>query len=194
MIFSSATEYAIRGLSELVARSAGSAAGGRVLLDDLVAGTDLPRDFLAKIFQRLVRAGVLVSAKGRGGGFSLARPAHAINLLEIVIALDGQQGIERCVVGLNPDQSCGDAVLCPLHDLYKPIRTRLKDFLATTTLADLGASLRSKPLWPAHCAAVQKAQQEQQQQHGDELETTANSEGTDPPAPAEAPVNTVKTV
>src|SRR3954452_20494714 len=97
MIFSSATEYAIRGLSELAARGVGGPAGttgGRVLLDDLVAGTDLPRDFLAKIFQRLARAGVLASAKGRGGGFSLARPAHSITLLEVVIALDGQQGIE----------------------------------------------------------------------------------------------------
>lgn len=184
MIFSSATEYAIRGLSELAARGIGGPGAGRVLLDDLVAGTDLPRDFLAKIFQRLARAGVLVSAKGRGGGFSLARPAHSITLLEVVIALDGPQGIERCVVGLQPDHPCGDAVLCPLHDLYKPIRTRLKDFLATTTLADLGASLRSKPSWPEHCAAVQKAQQMVQGE-------SANPEGTESPGPAAAPVKSV---
>ena len=43
MIFSNATEYAIRGLSELAARGV----NGPVMLDELVVGTDLPRDFLA---------------------------------------------------------------------------------------------------------------------------------------------------
>lgn len=62
MIFSGTTEYAIRALSELAGRNAEKT----VLLDDLLAGTDLPRDFIAKIFQKLVRAGILRSAKGRG--------------------------------------------------------------------------------------------------------------------------------
>ena len=59
MIYSGRTEYAIRGLSELASR-AGEAF---VMLDDVVTGTDLPRDFLAKIFQDLVRAGILKSAR-----------------------------------------------------------------------------------------------------------------------------------
>jgi DNA-binding IscR family transcriptional regulator len=33
---------------------------------------------------------------------------------------------------------------CPQHDLYKPIRQRWKDYLGTTTLADLAASLKAK--------------------------------------------------
>ena len=56
MIFTTTTEYAIRGLAEL----AGRAGDGRsMMLDDLVSGTTLPRDFLAKVFQRLVKAGLL---------------------------------------------------------------------------------------------------------------------------------------
>jgi Rrf2 family protein len=140
MIYSNTTEYAIRGLAELVCRS-----GGRnVLLDDLVAGTDLPRDFMAKIFQRLVRAGILRSAKGRGGGFALTRPAHETTLLSIVEAIDGPSHLDQCVVGL---EKCSDTMPCPQHDLYKPIRQRLKGYLTTTTLADMAASLRSKPSW-----------------------------------------------
>jgi Rrf2 family protein len=142
MIFSNATEYAIRGLSELAARGV----SGPVMLDDLVVGTDLPRDFLAKIFQKLVRAGILRSAKGRGGGFSLAKPQHEINLIDIVEAIEGPQLLDACVVGLD---KCNDQMPCSQHDLYKPIRQRLKDFLRTTTLADLAASLRSKPTWRA---------------------------------------------
>jgi Rrf2 family protein len=140
MIFSSATEYAIRGLSELAGRNV----DGPVMLDDLVAGTGLPRDFVAKIFQKLVRSGILRSAKGRGGGFALARPQHEIRLLDIVEAVEGPQLLDACVVGL---EKCNDSMPCSQHDLYKPIRQRLKDYLTTTTLADLAASLRTKPSW-----------------------------------------------
>ena len=137
MIFSTPTEYAIRGLSEMAIREN----GGRVMLDELVEGTNLPRDFMAKVFQRLVHAGLLRSSKGRGGGFSLSRPAHEITMMQIVEAMEGQQLMDRCVVGL---ERCHDHMPCPQHDLYKPIRQRLKDYMSTTTLADLAASLKAK--------------------------------------------------
>lgn len=140
MIFSNPTEYAIRGLAEL----AGRANGGTVLLDQLVAGTDLPRDFMAKIFQKLVREGVLRSVKGRGGGFALARPGHQITLMQVVEAMEGPQLLDRCVVGLA---ACDDHMPCPQHDLYKPIRQRLRDYLNTTTVADLASSLKAKQSW-----------------------------------------------
>jgi Rrf2 family protein len=140
MIFTSPTEYAIRGISELATRTS----SGTILLDQLVAGTDLPRDFMAKIFQKLVRAGVLRSVKGRGGGFALARPAHEITMMQIVEAMEGPQSFDRCVVGLS---ACNDTMPCPQHDLYKPIRQRLRDYLNTTTVADLSSSLKAKQSW-----------------------------------------------
>jgi Rrf2 family transcriptional regulator, iron-sulfur cluster assembly transcription factor len=140
MIFSSATEYAIRGLSELAGRNP----AGPMMLDELVAGTGLPRDFVAKIFQKLVRAGILKSAKGRGGGFALARPQHEITLTDIIEAVEGPQLMDKCVIGF---ERCNDQMPCAQHDLYKPIRQRLTDYLRTTTLADMAASLRSKQAW-----------------------------------------------
>jgi Rrf2 family iron-sulfur cluster assembly transcriptional regulator len=142
MIFTSTTEYAIRGLSELASRA--SATNGLMLMDELVEGTDLPRDFLAKVFQKLVKEGVLKSTRGRGGGFTLSKPAHLITLMQIIQAIEGPQRLDQCVVGL---EKCTDAMPCPQHDLYKPIRQRLKDYMNTTTLADLAATLRSKPSW-----------------------------------------------
>jgi Rrf2 family protein len=142
MIFTSATEYAIRAVTELALRSQGK----RMLLDELVQGTDLPRDFIAKIFQKLVHGDVLVSSKGRGGGFALARPAHQITIMQIVHIIDGPQLLDRCVVGM---EKCSDQMPCPQHDLYKPIRQRLKDYLNTTSLADLAASLKAKHAWRA---------------------------------------------
>ena len=142
MIFSGPTEYAIRGLAELACR--GGSEGKVVMIDQLVAGTDIPRDFLAKIFQKLVRGGIVRSTKGRGGGFSLARPDHEITLMQIVEAVEGAAAFDGCVVGM---EACNDHMPCPQHDLYKPIRQRLKAYVQTTTLADLAASLKAKQAW-----------------------------------------------
>jgi Rrf2 family transcriptional regulator, iron-sulfur cluster assembly transcription factor len=137
MIYGSTTVYAIRGLSALAARSPGE----RVMLEELILGTDLPRDFLAKIFQRLVHYGLLNSARGRRGGFALAKPAHKISILDVVCALEGESAMDRCVVGLT---ACNDKTACPQHDLFKPIRQRLKNYMSDTTLADLAAALQAK--------------------------------------------------
>ncbi len=137
MIYSSSTEYAIRGLAEL----AGREAHRPVMLDDLVAGTTLPRDFLAKVFQKLVHGGVLRSVKGRGGGFNLAKPANEISLMDIVRAVDGPEALDHCVVGL---EACNDEMPCPQHDLYKPMRTCIREYLQKTTVAELGAALKAK--------------------------------------------------
>jgi Rrf2 family iron-sulfur cluster assembly transcriptional regulator len=141
-MFRSTTEYVIRGLAELSARDADEP----VMLDSLIHGTDLPRDFLAKLFQKLTRAGVLRSVRGRGGGFALAKAAHEITLMQVVEAIEGTGTYDGCVVGLD---RCNDHMPCAQHDLYKPIRQRLKDYLNTTTLADLSASLKAKPSWRA---------------------------------------------
>lgn len=112
-----------------------------MMLSALVKDTDLPKEFVAKLFQQLVKAGILTSSKGRGGGFALARPAHDISLLQISEAIDGAGAIDGCVLGL---EQCSDTARCPQHDLYKPIRQRLRDYLSSTTLADLSASAKAR--------------------------------------------------
>jgi Rrf2 family protein len=145
VIFSNPTEYAIRALSELILMAGESTPSkpraGLVMLDKLTEQASLPREFLAKIFRQLVERGILISAKGPGGGFALARPAHDITLLQVVDAVDGGSQVEGCVVGLA---KCNDHMPCPQHDLFKPIRQRLRNYLATTTLADTAASLKEK--------------------------------------------------
>ncbi|HLL88608.1 MAG TPA: Rrf2 family transcriptional regulator [Tepidisphaeraceae bacterium] len=140
MLFSTPAEYAIRGVAELACKSPDR----YMLLDELVQGTDLPRDFMAKVFQRLVKGNVLKSVKGRNGGFMLARRPHEINLMHVIEAIEGPLPLDGCVVGLS---QCNDAMPCAQHDLYKPIRQRLKDYMNTTTVADLAASLKAKKSW-----------------------------------------------
>lgn len=148
MLYSTTTQYAIRGLAELASRGAGRG----MMLEALARPAGLPAQFLGKVFQKLVKAGILKSARGRGGGFALARAAHDITLMQIVRATaDPADAPDACVLGL---EKCNDEAACPLHDLYKPIRQRLTGYLDTTTLADLAASLRSKAAWArAHAPA-----------------------------------------
>jgi Rrf2 family protein len=149
VIFSTTTEYAIRGLTEF----AGRAPDGLMMLDELVAGTDLPNDFLRKVFQKLVKGGVLTSSRGRRGGFRLARPPAQITLMDVVEAIEGPHCLDGCVVGLG---ACNDAMPCGQHDLYKPIRQKLKDYLAATTLLDLANSLKTKQAWLQQIKMVEK--------------------------------------
>jgi Rrf2 family protein len=137
MIYSSACSYAIRAMARLaLVRPA-----GYVLLDELCEGTDLPRHFVAKIFQDLVRHRLLVSAKGRGGGFALARPSSEITLLDIVEAVDGIGDLNHCVVGMA---KCDDEQPCPQHDQWKSVRTTLRKFLTDTTLEKMSITLERK--------------------------------------------------
>lgn len=137
MIYSNACRYAIRALSRLAMLRP----DGYVLLDELCQGTDLPRHFVAKIFQDLVRKGLLVSAKGRGGGFALARKPNKIYLIDIVSSIDGIDDLDGCAVGMS---ECNDQQPCPQHDQWSPLRSQLKLFLTDTTLEQMGSALRHK--------------------------------------------------
>ena len=137
MIYSAACSYAIRALTQLsLVRP-----NGYVLIDELCESADLPRHFVAKIFQNLVRQGLLVSARGRGGGFVLSRPPDKITLMDIVAAVDGDEQFDQCAVGLA---RCDDRQPCPQHEEFKTIRTRIRSFLEQTTLQRMSRTLKRK--------------------------------------------------
>jgi Rrf2 family protein len=71
-------------------------AGEPVPTAHLAAAYDLPAPYLNKQLQALVRAGVLASTRGKGGGFALARPLERITLLDIVDAIEGREPAFRC--------------------------------------------------------------------------------------------------
>ena len=85
----SKSRYAVVALAEL-ARS-----GERpVPIKELAERRAIPEQFLEQLFSTLRRAGILVSHRGARGGYTLARPADQINVLEVVQALDGVVGQE----------------------------------------------------------------------------------------------------
>lgn len=137
MMYSTTCSYAIRALSRL----AMIRPEGYVRIQQICEGTDLPSHFLAKIFRDLVAAGLLTSAKGRGGGFALAKRPRDIRLYDIVDAVDGVKSYSQCVVGLS---KCDATQPCPQHDQFLPVRQQIIAYLESTTLDQMADALSKK--------------------------------------------------
>ena len=101
----------------------------------------MPRPFTSKILRDLVRAGLLTSARGPGGGYALARDPVDVSLLEIQQIIDGVGNLDRCAVGLS---LCNDFSPCPLHDEFKHLRSAIRTYLEETTLAEMAGALKRK--------------------------------------------------
>jgi Rrf2 family protein len=138
MIYSTGCEYAIRALIRLAQQAP---TGGLCRLQDLVDNDNLPEQFVGKLLQVLVRADLLVSSRGRGGGFALRTLPREIVLRQIVEAIDGKDRTRRCILGLS---ACDENQACPQHDCWVGIRRQIDEVLDKTTLADLVEAMSRK--------------------------------------------------
>lgn len=98
-------EYALRTVACLASDSHQSQSA-----DHLAEQTQVPRRYLATVLQSLVRAQLVQSRSGPGGGYALARAAEAITILDVVNAVSPLERIRHCPLGLP-----GHTQLCPLH-------------------------------------------------------------------------------
>ena len=90
----SKSRYAVVALAEL-ARSGSNP----IPIGQVAERRRIPVQFLEQLFSTLRRAGILTSHRGAKGGYTLARPADQINVLEVVQALDGKIGQEADEAG-----------------------------------------------------------------------------------------------
>ncbi len=88
---------------------------------------------LAKVMQRLVRAGLVDSAVGPQGGFRLAKSAGRIKLLTVYEAIEGPMGEPQCLLA---KQIC-EGNDCVLGELVQRINREIRDYLQDATLATL---------------------------------------------------------
>ena len=86
----SKSRYAVVAMAEL----ARSGDGGPVPIAQIAERREMPVQFLEQLFSTLRRGGLLNSQRGVKGGYTLARPADEITVLEVVQALDGKVGEE----------------------------------------------------------------------------------------------------
>jgi Rrf2 family protein len=88
LTITSKSPYAVRALAEL-ARSGNS---GPVPIGEIARRRDIPVQFLEGLFATLRRAGILQSQRGVKGGYSFAKPAEEVTVLDVVEALEGRLG------------------------------------------------------------------------------------------------------
>ncbi len=139
MICSRESEYALKGLIALAAEG-----GARpLMLSEIALREELPLSFLSKIFQKLLRQGLVVSHRGVERGYTLAREARAISLRSILEAIEGPDLFDRCVFSHRP---CGGEHPCLVHSAWRDVRPQIQAKFETTTLQDvLAARTASAP-------------------------------------------------
>lgn len=103
-----------------------------VMIGEIADAYNIPKQFLAKITQVLVKHRLLSAHRGRKGGVMLAKPPVDISLPQIIEAVDGPAPEERfCIFGLDV---CSNEHPCPLHDHWKAVRGEIRLMLESENL------------------------------------------------------------
>ena len=136
------TQYALRALEYLALQEGKK----HVLISDIAAARDIPLKFLENILLELRHEGILLSKKGKGGGYGFRIPAKQIPIARIIRIMDGPIAMLPCA-SLYYYERCShcDENNCGLHDLMVSVRDANLRILEHTTLADLAAGKTKKP-------------------------------------------------
>ncbi|MDN8600927.1 RrF2 family transcriptional regulator [Citrobacter enshiensis] len=146
--YSSGVEYGIHSLMCMV-DSKGDARDMSVR--EIAALQSVPYDYLAKIFTRLSKAGLVRSIEGKGGGFQLARPAEHITVLDVVNAIDGDKRIFECreirqrlaVFDEQPPEWACEGI-CGVRSVMDMAQQRMEEALSQHTILDLARKMYRK--------------------------------------------------
>lgn len=129
MLVTRETDYAVRCVLYL-AREKDLVAN----VTEIAHAMRIPKTFLAKILQRLIRKGIVGSLRGMNGGFRLARKPADISLLDIMAAIQGPAGINACAVD---SKKCPMSSSCAVHPVWVDIRREVESRLKKETIDKL---------------------------------------------------------
>ncbi len=129
--------YAIHATLHIAARASADRA---VPAASVAEALDIPSNYLAKILNTLAHEGILVSERGRTGGFRLARPAPEISLLDVVRHFDDIGEARQCLLR---SRACSEVRSCPAHREWKQASDPAFRFFEEHTVADLMTSFRT---------------------------------------------------
>jgi len=100
--------------------------------DQLAKAIRVPRRYLHKVLQDLVKAGLVRSQSGPGGGYALRRAPEEITILDTINAVGCIQRIRRCPLGLDSHSS-----LCPLHEELDKAYAAMEDAFSRVSVAQV---------------------------------------------------------
>ncbi len=129
-MFTKTSLHAIRAFMVLAELPEGAHAGAAAIAKEIGA----PQNYLGKLLQSYIRENLVVSQKGLGGGFALARDASEISLFDVVNPIEDIAGKTGCILGRA---TCGDDNPCAVHESWGQIRDAYLKLLTETHIADL---------------------------------------------------------
>jgi Rrf2 family protein len=132
MRLSTKGRYAVRAMLELALTQTQNPVTREYIADQ----QDLSAHYLAQLFLRLRKAGVIHSVKGPKGGYALARQPAEISVGEIIRAVDEPLMPVACV-DLVDAKDCSRAPLCATRLLWQQLGQQITAFVDSVTLSDL---------------------------------------------------------
>lgn len=129
MKISKSTELAIHSLWML-----GRKRSGMLLVSEMARAQRASRSYLAKVFQRMARTGLVRSTRGKRGGFQLARRPEKISLADVVRAMEAQEPLYDC---LHDNRGCRGKTDCLLRETFQEVEQVMLGALERITLGDL---------------------------------------------------------
>ena len=143
-------DYALMAMKHLAQHAGAPSTSAREIAEQY----DIPIELMAKVLQRLVRAGLLVSTQGTRGGYTLSRPSSSVSIADVIQAIDGPFTVTACSTEKN---DCEQYSKCSIRDPLWQIRERIAEALGTVTIAEMAAEPESTPVPVAHAAVVRRA-------------------------------------
>jgi Rrf2 family protein len=129
-MLSHTAEYALRAVLYLAEHGADAP----VQVGEMAEALAIPRNYLSKVLHLLTRHRVLVSTRGKSGGFQLATSPTDLYLVQIVAPFGSMGEKRRCLLG-RPQ--CTDRSACAAHGRWKELAERVASFFRETTVAEL---------------------------------------------------------
>jgi FeS assembly SUF system regulator len=114
---------------------------------------NIPIELMAKVLQRLVRAGVLISTQGTRGGYTLSRCSSSISLADVIEAIDGPFAVTACS---TEKHDCEQYNKCSIRDPLWQIRERIAATLGTVSMAEMAAANDAVQAPVAHAAVIRR--------------------------------------
>ena len=123
-------DYGLIAIRHLAAHAIGGACSASEISD--ACGISGP--LMAKVLQKLARAGLVVSRHGSGGGYQLARDPKLITAFEVIDAIDGPLVITSCV---TTHGECGQATTCTVREPLRRVNNSILAILKGFTISQM---------------------------------------------------------
>jgi Rrf2 family protein len=133
-------DYALIAMKHLALRTDGGSSSAR----EIAEGYDIPVELMAKVLQRLVRKGLLVSQQGTRGGYLLARSPAQISVADVIQAVDGPLTVTAC----GTDETCDQYAKCNVRDPLWKIKDRIQQALAACSIHEIATDTVGAPMAP----------------------------------------------